>query len=54
MELPITKPSGWKPTSLIRRNSFTDRSEVNIALVAGTVLELGQPARGVGGHPLMG
>src|ERR1700733_10645798 len=25
---PITRPTGWKPTSLTSRNSFTDRSEV--------------------------
>src|SRR5579875_246922 len=29
MDEPITKPRGWKPTSLMRRNSLTDRSEVN-------------------------
>jgi len=29
---PITSPTGWKPTSLMRRNSFTERSLVKNCL----------------------
>src|SRR5215469_1226739 len=31
MELPSTRPTGRKPTSLTSRNSFTDKSEVKMA-----------------------